>query len=149
MTASGALYAKNTFLFVCSFFPFSPLQSFWWGHMQCVSLEWRTDWIDCERSLFTLCSWLRRKSATLRQFQTPRGVWRNYPSHTAVGCVQLHYQGRQGRRKKRGIVPRSSPLTHPYHVSRQMKSCKNYCATKENMSDCFFVFFNLNLFISR
>ena len=23
--------------------------------MRCVSLEWRTDWIDCERSLFTPC----------------------------------------------------------------------------------------------
>ena len=26
-----------------------------------VRLEWRTDWIDCERSLFTPCSWLRRR----------------------------------------------------------------------------------------
>jgi len=27
-----------------------------------VRLEWRTDWIDCGRSLFTPCSWLRRKN---------------------------------------------------------------------------------------
>ena len=36
------------------------LKSFWRGHMRCVRLEWLTDWIDCERSLFTPCSWLRR-----------------------------------------------------------------------------------------
>ena len=46
-------YAWET-LFLC--------MSFWWGHMQCVHLEWRTDWIDCERSLFTPCSWLRRRN---------------------------------------------------------------------------------------
>ena len=56
-TASCALCARNTF------FSFSRvLRSFWWGHMRCVRLEWRTDWIDCERSLFTPCSLLRRRN---------------------------------------------------------------------------------------
>ena len=41
---------------------FHVLRSFWRGHMRCVRLEWRTDWIDCERSLFTPCSWLRRRN---------------------------------------------------------------------------------------
>ena len=38
------------------------IRSFWWVHMRCVSLEWRTDWINCECSLFTSCSWLRRRN---------------------------------------------------------------------------------------
>ena len=41
-------------------YKFRALWSFWWGRMQYVRLEWRTDWIDCEHSLFTPCSWLRR-----------------------------------------------------------------------------------------
>ena len=44
------------------FFLFSRTTVFWWGHMRCVRLEWRTDWIDCERSLFTPCSWLQRRN---------------------------------------------------------------------------------------
>jgi len=51
----AARYARETLLFF-SFFCFRVLRSFRWGHMQCVRLEWRTDWIDCERALFTPCS---------------------------------------------------------------------------------------------
>ena len=54
-----ALYTKNTFFFF--FFYSCILQSFWQGHMRCVCLEWQTDWIDCELSLFTR-SWLRRRN---------------------------------------------------------------------------------------
>ena len=32
-----------------------------------VRLEWRTDWIDCGRSLFTPCSWLRRNKYKNKQ----------------------------------------------------------------------------------
>ena len=50
----AALYARETLHF------FHALRSFWWGHMWCVRLEWRTEGkIDCERSLFIPCSWLR------------------------------------------------------------------------------------------
>ncbi len=54
-----ARYALET-----SFLYFSShvLRSFWRGHMRCLCLEWRTDWIDCEHSLFTPCSWLRRRN---------------------------------------------------------------------------------------
>ena len=52
-----ACYVLETLLFL--FFT-QVLWSFWQGHMWCVRLEWQTDWIDCERSLFTPCSWLRR-----------------------------------------------------------------------------------------
>ena len=54
---SNVCYVLETLLF-----SFHILWSFWRGHMWCVCLEWRTDWIDCERSLFTLCSWLRRRN---------------------------------------------------------------------------------------
>ena len=43
-------------------FFFHVLWSFWQGHMRCVRLEWRTDRIECECSLFTPCSWLRRRN---------------------------------------------------------------------------------------
>ena len=33
-----------------------------------VRLEWRTDWIDCERSLFTPCSWLRRRNVKSHRY---------------------------------------------------------------------------------
>ena len=59
-TARCALWARNTSFFLLLFF--RVLRSFWRGHMRCVHLEWRTDWIDCERSLFTPCSWLRRRN---------------------------------------------------------------------------------------
>ena len=35
-----------------------------------VRLEWRTDWIDCGRSLFTPCSWLRRNKYKNKQTKT-------------------------------------------------------------------------------
>ena len=38
----------------------SPRTTVFLAGPQAVRLEWRTDWIDCERSLFTPCSWLRR-----------------------------------------------------------------------------------------
>ena len=31
-------------------------------HAVCIRLEWRTDWIDCEHSSFTPCSWLGRRN---------------------------------------------------------------------------------------
>ena len=49
-------YALEAIIFFCV------LQSFWRGHMWCVCLEWWTVWIDCQHSLFTLCSWLRRRN---------------------------------------------------------------------------------------
>ena len=52
-----AMREKN---FCCCFCFFRALRSFWWCHMRHVSLEWRTDWIDFEPSLWTPCSWLRR-----------------------------------------------------------------------------------------
>ena len=54
-----ARYALETLLFSSSFS--RVLRSFWRGYMRCARLELRTDWIDCERSLFTPCSWLRRR----------------------------------------------------------------------------------------
>ena len=63
-----------------SFF-FLALRSFWWGHMWCVSLEWRTDWIDCELSLFTPCSRLRRRNVK-KQKKTKK--------HHAASSVALH-----------------------------------------------------------
>ena len=73
-------YAQETLLFFSCFLSFfffffffflslsllfRVLRSFWQGHMRCVRLEWLTDWIGCERSLFTLCSWLRRRNAKI------------------------------------------------------------------------------------
>ena len=55
-----ARYALETFLFSSSFS--RVLRSFWRGYMRCVRLEWQTDWIDCERPLFTPCSLLRRRN---------------------------------------------------------------------------------------
>ena len=52
-----ALCARNTSFFLLLFSAYYGL----FGGATCgVRLEWRTDWIDCERSLFTPCSWLRR-----------------------------------------------------------------------------------------
>ena len=51
-TLDCQLCARNTF--------FRALRSSWVGTIQRVHLEWRIDWIDCELSLFTPCSWLRR-----------------------------------------------------------------------------------------
>ena len=39
---------------------FRALPSSWVGNIRCVLLERRIGWIDCKRSLFTPCSWLRR-----------------------------------------------------------------------------------------
>ena len=64
-TVKCALCARNTFLFLL--FSFHILWSFWRGHMWRVCLEWRTDWIDCEHSLFTLCSWLRRRKVKIKK----------------------------------------------------------------------------------
>ena len=55
---------EKHFFFSSSFF--RVLRSFWWGHLCCARLEWRTDWIDCERSLFTPCSRLRRNVKNYR-----------------------------------------------------------------------------------
>ena len=65
---SAGLWQYQTFrhgpilLFFLFLFFFRVLRSFGRGHMRCVRLEWRTDWIDCECSLFTPCSWLRRRN---------------------------------------------------------------------------------------
>ena len=66
-------YALETLFF------FRILQSFGQGHMLCVCLEWWTDWIDCEHSLFTLCSSLRRRAVK-------KNHW--YTSNTEPGIVK-------------------------------------------------------------
>ena len=51
------LCARNT-----SFFRPSTTVFLAGPHAVCIRLEWRTDWIDCVRSSFTPCSWLRRRN---------------------------------------------------------------------------------------
>ena len=57
-TASCAI---NPFCYFLVFFFFFPVYyGLWVGPHACLNLEWLTEWINCERSLFTPCSWLRR-----------------------------------------------------------------------------------------
>ena len=55
-------YALETLSSSSSSSSFRVLRSFWRGHIRCVRLEWRTDWIDCQRSSFVPCSWLKRRN---------------------------------------------------------------------------------------
>ena len=56
-----ARYALETFFFIFLFL-FFPRTTVFLAGPHAVSLFGMTDWIDCERSLFTPCSWLRRSN---------------------------------------------------------------------------------------
>ena len=59
-------------------------------HAVCIRLEWRTDWIDCERSSFTPCSWLRRRNERKKSKKKEKKKKKKSSVASAASSVALH-----------------------------------------------------------
>ena len=99
---TAARYAQETRLF-------RALRSLWVGNIRCLRLEWRTDWIDCERflSVYTV-------------FLTKRKKCKKVLVATIASSVVLHSLPKadagRGSNTKPGIAKPVDPFHHSHRI---------------------------------